>query len=99
MSYWHEVDAKRQAERDFERRHRPNSDMYDRYGSGSQRAYVEEFDRCRHEDERRREARREEERIAERREQQRIERRREKQWPSDEAEADAEAGQLEPNNV
>jgi hypothetical protein len=86
MGYWHEVDAKRQAERDFERRHRPDHDMYDRYGRDSQRAYAEEFDRCKREDERRQEERREEERAAELREQQRIENRREERRQCEEAE-------------
>lgn len=86
MGYWHEIDAKRQAERDFERRHRPDRDMYDHHGRDSQRAYAEEFDRCRRDDERRREERHEEERIAERQEQHRIEQRRKEQRQYDEAE-------------
>lgn len=95
MSYWQEVDAKRQAERDFDRRGRPDREMYDRYGSDSQRAYTAEFDRHKREDERLQEERREEERLAERSEAQRIERQREEQRQFAEAEYYARLEALE----
>lgn len=57
MSYWKEVDARRQAQRDFERRGRPDRDMNDRYGRDDQRAYAEEFERARREEDRRQEER------------------------------------------
>src|SRR3990167_4345702 len=100
MGYWHELDAKRQAERDFERRHRPDHDMYDRYGRDSQRAYAEEYDRCR-----RQEERREEERLAELHEQHRLERQREEdRWRCEaeyyaELEAQEAAERLEAEEV
>lgn len=75
MSYWAETDARRQADRDFERRGRPDRDMYDRYGQDSQRAYAEEFDYRKREDERKQEDRREEEAAEHRQEERRQERR------------------------
>lgn len=65
MGYWEERDAKRQAERDYDRGRHSDYQMYDRYGRDDQRAYAEEYDRCQREDERRQEERREEERAEE----------------------------------
>jgi len=75
MSYFSEVDAKKQAEHDFAWRGRKDRDMYDRYGRDDQRAYANEFDRLQRENERRQEERREEER----REEEMVEQRREEQ--------------------
>jgi len=71
MSYWDEVDAKREAQRDFERRGCPNWDMNDRYGTDAQREYADEFARLRRDDERKQEERHEEERVARRAEENR----------------------------
>ena len=71
MSYWDEVDAKRQAQRDFERRGYPDRDMNDRYGTNAQREYADEFARLRRDDERKQEERHEEERVARRAEENR----------------------------
>ncbi|MCE9639497.1 MAG: hypothetical protein K8S22_04995 [Betaproteobacteria bacterium] len=75
MSYWAETDARRQADRDFERRGRPDREMHDRYGRDDQRAYAQEYDYRQREDERQQQERRDEEAAEQRREERRQEER------------------------
>ena len=75
MSYWDEIDARRQGERDFERGRRVSHE-YDRHFSDTGRAYHDGYESARREEERREELREEERRAEERREHAREEARR-----------------------
>lgn len=68
MSYWSEYDAKRQAERDFERGRRDSHHMMERHWSETSRAYAEEYERHERDQRRREEERREQEEYERRQE-------------------------------
>lgn len=58
MSWFHNKEAERQAERDFERRGRPDRQLYDDHWSERARAYREQYDHLQYEQERREHAER-----------------------------------------